>query len=158
VRILTAVLVAFLVAACGSTVPGTVAPTIAALEQLGLDCGDGLKDNVPSGLYQWSCAGTIDDERVTVLVDGNDEGVSAVELFIDESTDPALARRLFERLVDAVPPLSTAPILKTVVADWDGPQRSQVLGGVRVTAMCLETPCSVLVMPAHDALRPLPLP
>ena len=145
-------------AACTASTPGPVVATVAAIEQLGLDCGYAVKDNVPSGLFQWSCAGTIDDDKVTILVDGNDEGVNAINLVLSQPTDVGRTRRLFERLVDTVPPLNTAPVLKTLVADWDGTQVSRTLGGIRAAASCDEFQCGVLVMPADDPLRPLPLP
>src|SRR5437867_3980440 len=102
--------------------PPAVEPTLAALATLGLDCGDGMKDNVPSGLFQWSCAGAIESTGSTVLVDGNADGVAGITLISDDPDDPAGARSRFGRLVDVVPPLSTAPVLKDTIAGWTGGQ------------------------------------
>ena len=138
--------------------PALVRPTLAAIEILGFRCGDGLKDNVPSGLFQWSCRGAMDAAPSTVLVDGNEDGVEAITLFVSDPSDPGIARRAFGRLVDGVPPLSNAPVLKDALAGWMGGQQASTVGGVRIVALCDATQCIVIVMPAGDALRPLPLP
>jgi hypothetical protein len=140
------------------TTPAAVRPTLTAIEALGFRCGDGVKDNVPSGLFQWSCVGAMDAARSTVLVDGNDEGVAAITLFVDDPSDAGVARSAFGRLVDAVPPLSNARVLKDTIAGWTGGQQAWTVGGVRISALCDATLCMVTVMPAGDALRPLPLP
>ena len=157
---LSALTLLALVAGCGgsSTAPAVVRPTLAGIEALGLRCGAGVKDDVPSGLFQWRCTGSLGGAGATVLVDGNDEGVAGVTLVADGSTDPEVARASFGRLVDAVPPLSTAPILVDQLDGWTGDQRSTVIGGVRVSALCDATQCLIWVMPAADPLRPLPLP
>jgi hypothetical protein len=157
------VLVVSLAAACGAAISGTpvpalVAPTLAAVESLGFDCGDGIEDNVPSGLWQWKCAMILDVGHTSILVEGNDEGVASVTVVLDDSTDPAAARDVFNRVVDAVPPLNTAPILKDAIADWGGSQRLRDVGDVRVGSVCDEFQCLVWVVGAHDALRPIPLP
>ena len=133
-------------------------PALAGIETLGFKCGAGVKDNVPSGLFQWRCTGSFGATSGTVLVDGNDEGVAGVTLVTDGSTDPELARASFARLVGAVPPLDTAPILADQLEGWTGDQRSSVIGGVRVFSVCDATQCIVQVFPAADPLRPLPLP
>jgi hypothetical protein len=140
------------------TTPPEVQPTLAAIENLGFRCGDGVKDNVPSGLFQWSCSGTLVSVRSTVLVDGNEEGVAGITLVVEDPSDPAVAGTAFGRLVDAVPPLSTAPVLKATVAGWTGDQQAWTVGGVRISALCGATQCMVTVMPTRDPLRPLPLP
>jgi hypothetical protein len=140
-----------------SAAPAVVGQSLTAIEALGLRCGDGIKDNVPSGLFQWSCRGMMAGAPTTVLVDGNDKGVTAIALVTDGSTDATLAAAQFGRLVDAVPPMRTAPILKDTVAGWTGAQQVRTIGGVRISASC-ETQCHISVMPAGDALRPLPLP
>jgi hypothetical protein len=91
-------------------------------------------------------------------VDGNDEGVAGITLFLDESNDAAVARGTFGRLVDAVPPLSTAPVLKDSVAGWTGGRQERTVGGVHISAECGTTQCVITVLPARDPLRPLPLP
>ena len=146
-------------AACaGPTTPAAVQPTLTAIETLGLRCGDGVKDNVPSGLFQWSCSGAMEAVKATVLVDGNAEGVAGFTLFFQDLSDPAIARDRFGKLVDAVPPLSTAPVLKDSVAGWAGGQQDWTVGGVHISAQCDATQCVVTVFPSRDPLRPLPLP
>jgi hypothetical protein len=135
-----------------------VQPTLAALDTLGFRCGDGAKDNVPSGLLQWSCSGEMEGAALTVLVDGNEEGTAGITLLVDDPGDPGLAGRAFGRLVDAVPPLSNAPVLKDSVAAWTGRQQALIVGGVRVSAECDTTHCVITVAPSRDPLRPLPLP
>ena len=154
------ILVIALATGCGlrETAPDAVRPTLAAIEALGLRCGDGVKDNVPSGLFQWSCRGAIEGVGTALLVDGNEKGVAGLTLLVDDPSDPGVARTQFGRLVDAVPPLTTAPVLKDALASWTGGQQSSTIGGVRVSASCDVTRCIVAVMPARDALHPLPLP
>ena len=149
-----------LITGCGSasSAPSAVQPTLAAIEGLGFKCDPGVKDNVPSGLFQWRCTGSFDGTAATVLVDGNDEGAAGVTLVTDGSTDPEVARVSFGRLVRAVPPLDTAPILVDQLDGWTGDQRSTVVGGVRVLSVCDATQCIVQVASATDPLRPLPLP
>lgn len=135
-----------------------VQPTLAAIETLGFHCGDGVADNVPSGLFQWLCPGAVEGVRSTVLVDGNEEGVVGITLVIDESTDPDVARAGFRDLVNGVPPLNTAPLLVDTLAGWTGGKQRESVGGVRVSGVCDATQCIVMVESAHDPLRPLPLP
>lgn len=154
------ILIIALAAGCTShaSAPAAVQATIAAIETLGLRCSEGDKDNVPSGLFQWSCSGAIEGVGSALLVDGNQEGVVGLTLFVDNPSDPGVARTQFRRLVDVVPPLTTAPVLKDALASWTGEQQTSIVGGVRITASCDVTHCFVTVMPARDALRPLPLP
>jgi len=157
---LVAILVLALATGCSdpeSTLSG-VQPTLAALDALGFRCGDGAKDNVPSGLLQWSCSGEMEGAPLTVLVDGNEQGTTGITLVVDDPANPGVAGRAFGRLVDAVPPLSTAPVLKDSVAAWTGRQQARIIGGVRVSAECDATHCIITVLPARDPLRPLPLP
>jgi hypothetical protein len=157
---LAGILVIALAAGCSprETAPGAVQATLAAIETLGLRCGDGAKDNVPSGLFQWTCRGAIEGVRSALLVDGNQDGVAGMTLFVDDPGDPGVARTQFGRLVDSVPPLTNAPALKDTLASWTGAQQTWTVGGVRIFALCDGTHCVVTVMPTGDALRPLPLP
>jgi len=145
------------VVGCAGT-PAAVRPTLAGIVALGYRCGEGMKDNVPSGLFQWDCDGTVDGTVSTVLVDGNEEGVAGITLFIGESDDPEIARIGFARLVSEVPPLKSAPALADSLGGWTGRQQSHVVGGVRLFAECEATHCIVIVMPDGDALHPMELP
>ena len=153
-------MLAVTVAGCaiGSATPDAVRPTVAAIETIGYRCGDGVKDNVPSGLFQWSCTGTVDGVPSTILVDGNAEGVAGVTLFVEDPRDPGATARQFAHLVEGVPPLNTAPVLKDTVADWAGAQQAWTVGGIRISAQCDATQCLFVVAPAGDAIHPLPLP
>jgi hypothetical protein len=158
-RLAATALLALLVGCTGvPAAPSAVQPTLAGIDTLGFHCDEGIRDNVPSGLVQWPCQGTVDGFGSTVLVDGNQEGVAGITLVIDESIDPGVARAGFGRLVDAVPPLDTAPVLVDTLTGWNGEQRQNVIGGVRVSAECDATQCIVGVLAAEDPLRPLPLP
>jgi hypothetical protein len=151
-------LILVLAIGCAGKAGPAVQPTISAIETLGFHCGDGIRDNVPSGLFQWSCVGALEATRASVLVDGNDEGVEGLTLDVEDPGHPGVAAAEFGRLVDAVPPLSSAPMLKDTVAAWTGGQKAWTVGGVRVWADCDAAQCLIGVMPAGDALRPLPLP
>jgi hypothetical protein len=154
------ILVLALAAGCigRGTTPAAVQPTLAAIETLGFRCGNGVRDNVPSGLFQWSCSGSMEAARSTVLVDGNDAGIEGITLFVDDPSHPGVARSGFGRLVDAVPPLSSAQVLKDTVAGWTGGQQAWTIGGVHIAAQCDATQCVVTVLPSRDPLRPLPVP
>ena len=153
-------LAAVALAACSSAVatPGSVQPTLAAVGGLGYRCGAGVKDNVPSGLYQWSCGGTVGGATTTILVDGNEAGVAQVTLVVDDPRHPAAAIAEFGRLVDAAPPLDAAPVLKQAVAGWAGDPQAWTMGGVRVSGQCDATQCLLIVVGTGDPLEPLPLP
>jgi hypothetical protein len=154
------ILVVALAAGCSlrETAPGAVQPTLAAIEALGLRCGDGVKDNVPSGLFQWSCSGAIEGVGSALLVDGYQEGVAGLTLFVDDPSDPGVARTQFGRFVEAIPSLTRAAVLKDTLASWKGGPQTWTVGAFRLTASCDVTHCTVTVMPARDALRPMPLP
>jgi hypothetical protein len=144
--------------ASGPATPATVQPTVAAIESLGYRGGDGIEDNVPSGLSQWSCDGTIAGVPSTILVDGNADGVAGVTLLVEDPRNPGATANQFARLVDAVPPLNRAPVLKDSVAGWAGGEQAWTVGAIRISAQCDATRCLVGVVPAGDALRPLPIP
>lgn len=150
-----------LVVGCGGVplAPPAVRDTLSGIHALGLTCDAGEEDNVPSGLTQWPCRGAIDGVDSSVLVDGNDEGVNGISLVTGGPPDPDAARVTFSRLVTSVPPLDSAPALPTALDDWDGDRRVTIIGGVRVSAECGATLCSVAVSPPTDhLLEPLPLP
>src|SRR5207344_1807642 len=98
------ILILALAAGCDglSTRPATVQPTLDAIESLGMRCGDGVRDNVPSGLSQWSCTGSLDGASSTLLVDGNAEGVAGITLVVDGPVDAATTRQRFGLVVDGV--------------------------------------------------------
>jgi hypothetical protein len=158
-RLAAIALLAVLAGCAGArSAPPAVQATLVGIDTLGFRCGEGIPDNVPSGLVQWHCQGSVDGFGSTVLVDGNEEGVAGITMVIDESIDPGVARAGFGRLVDAVPPLNTAPVLVDTLTGWNGEQQRNVIGGVRVSAECDATQCIVDVVSADDPLRPLPLP
>jgi hypothetical protein len=154
--LLVAALMALMVGCNGA--PAAVRPTLAGIIALGYRCGEGMKDNVPSGLFQWQCHGAVDGTASSVLVDGNEEGVATITQFINESNDPEIVRVGFSRLVTGVPPLKAAPALVDALRGWPGEQKSTVVGQVRIFAECEATHCIVSVMPYGDALHPMELP
>ena len=156
-RCLLAAALAALVTGCSGT-PESVRPTIAGIVGLGYRCGDGIKDNVPSGLFQWHCDGAVNGTPSVVLVDGNAEGVAGVTLDVEPTNDPELARVGFARLVAAVTPLKAAPALADTLIGWTGGQQWKIVGAVRVYAGCESTRCIVMVTPVDDATRPMQLP
>jgi hypothetical protein len=154
------IVLAALAGACsglGAKGPPAVLPALTSIERLGYACDSGIKDNVPSGLYQWHCDRTVNGLQTFVLVNGNDRGIAEFDIGV-EATDPALVRNTFSELLVVVPPLNTAPWLEDGLAAWIGPQASRVVNGVRVTGMCDETQCIVFVSTAASPLEPLPLP
>ena len=77
-----------------------------AIVTLGLRCSDPSVDNVPSGLLQWSCRGTVRNASLTIVVDGDDAGVFEIVAQVPGGTDPALAGQVFTDLIAATPPLA----------------------------------------------------
>ena len=102
-RFLLAATVATAIVAACVPVPANVEPTLSALRHLGLRCGVGHPDNVPSGLLQWSCDGLDRGVAVQVLVDGDDKGVFDVMALVPRSAGPATARDVFVDIVDGAP-------------------------------------------------------
>lgn len=157
---LAATVLAILAAACQGTspTPPAVTPTLAAIHAIDFTCGGGIKDNVPSGLSQWACEGTVQRQPTTILVDGNDEGVAGLTLNVHASMDPSIALAGFRQVAGTVPPLTTSPKLAHTLDGSAGDQVREVVGGVAVIAECDATQCIVMVVGATDRLGPLPLP
>jgi hypothetical protein len=137
--------------------PPAVLPALTALERLGYVCDYGVKDNVPSGLYQWHCNRSVNGLQTGVGVNGNDQGIAEFDIDVSD-VDPALVRRAFSEMLATVPPLNTAPWLEEGLAGWTGPQANRVVNGVSVTDLCDETQCMVFVSAASSPLDRLPLP
>ena len=133
---------ALLLCGCGgaSRAPVAVRPTLEAVERLGLGCGDGELDNVPSGLFQWHCGAVSDPGSRAILVGGNDVGISDIDV-VSPTNDLMDARQWFVRVVGAVPPLSgvegLGSALDAALASWNGQQQFVEFGGVHVAADCV---------------------
>lgn len=150
-RLLVTALVA---AGCASA---AVQPTLADVQSLGYACGDGIRDNVPSGLSEWHCSGTAGGRQATINVDGNDGGVAGITLAID-SPDPDVLRAAFQRLATEVAPVKVAPSVRDALVGWSGQQQSTTLGNARVTSECDATQCFVEITSVDGPLQPLRLP
>lgn len=144
--------------------PGAVEPTIDAIVALGLTCGGGLHDNVPSGLSQWHCNGSIDGMAgVGILVGGNDAGVSDIDV-VTETDDVATSRAIAGRVVRSTPPLTSidglAIRLDDVLRAWDGRQLVAELDPLRISAACVppsefgDGQCMIHFV-GPDALKPM---
>jgi hypothetical protein len=158
-RLASLVLVVLAVGCGGATgAPARVRPTLDAIGALAFACGEGIRDNVPSGLSQWRCEGIIGGAGATILVDGKEEGVTGITLDIHSSNDLSAAHGGFRRIVAAVPPLSSAPALMDTLDDWNGQQRRVIVGAIAVSAVCDVTQCIVGLASADDPLRPIPVP
>jgi hypothetical protein len=134
-----------LLAGCTTvSAPAAVRPTLIAVEALGYHCDTGVADNVPSGLTQWKCSGSVAESRASVDVDGNETGVTGLTLDIN-SVDPEMSRLEFRRLASAVPPLSAQVGLSTALDTWTGTQDPTHVGGIRVNGLCDATQCIVFI-------------
>ena len=136
--------------------PSAIEPTLLAIHDIGPTCGDGVRDNVPSGLYQWRCEGPIDNLNAVILVDGNDQGVASVTLVTREPVDPDATRTRFGRLVESVPPLDRHPGLTGALIGWSGGEQRIVVGDVSLFTVCDANQCIVRVTSAAGPLSPLP--
>lgn len=151
-------LVAGSLAGCvGAGAPATVQATLDGVAALGYRCEAGIPDNVPSGLTQWRCSGTVSGSRATIDVDGNDAGVDGFTLAIN-GTDPAISRTEFRRFVTAVSPLSAQPGLAAALDSWTGAQDPTSVGGVRVNGECDPTQCVIFIRSVDGPNQPLRLP
>jgi hypothetical protein len=142
-RPIAIVVVAIFASACalGRSAPAAVQPTLDALTALGLHCGDGIPDNVPSGLSQWHCRAKADgDHGDDVLVNGNNAGIAELDV-VTVSDDPAPSRTLLIRVVATTPPLAAldglAADLNDALIDWAGEQRTVNVRGLTLRAECL---------------------
>jgi len=170
------VLAASLAAAGCANAPSAVAPTLAAVEALGANCGDGQPDGVPSGLIEWTClatgGGELDKQRIrVVLIDGNEHGVTGVVVAMDSDrmvaetggvggyTGPDRLRAALGLMVDRLPLLSVDPAVADALEDWAGEEMATNVGNARVQARCLEQgACNVEISPAGNPIGPLRLP
>jgi hypothetical protein len=103
------------------------------MSTLRLACSDPAVDNVPGGLLQWSCRGTVRGAALTVLVDGAEAGVFGIVAQVPGATDPATATQVFADLVAAIPPL--APDLDEIgrwVQRWEGKSQSLESGAAHL--------------------------
>src|SRR5947199_3214479 len=87
------ILIASAIVGCRSATPAAVAPSIEAWSTLGLSCGEPRADNVPSGLFQWTCRSDHRGIPLTLLVDGDDHGVFMMTAQVPGGTDPRARRR-----------------------------------------------------------------
>jgi hypothetical protein len=131
-----------LLASCAlpGTTPGPVRPTLDAITALGLECDSGVPDNVPSGLSQWHCRGTVDGiSDFIILVGGSEAGVAQIDV-VSPTDDPAIARAALARVVVATPPISGVSGLATdidgALQDWDGAQMFLQIRGLNIAAQC----------------------
>lgn len=162
-----------LVAGCARA-PSAVEPTLVAVEALGAACGEGIPDNVPSGLVEWQCGATSGGEAADhlirgVTVDGNGEGVARVILVMDRDRmiidgvgtypGPDRLRAALALLVDRVAPLTASPALGDALGGWAGEEIATVVGSGRIQASCLEVgPCYLEIGPVGSPREPLQLP
>jgi len=138
-------LLAGLLAGCNAlSAPAAVRATLDEVEALRYDCGEGLADNVPSGLFQWKCSGTVAGHRAIVDVEGNDDGVVGLTLDIS-SVDPTFTRAEFQRLANSVSLLRAEPGLVGALDTWSGVQNPVRVGAARVNGECDATQCIVFI-------------
>ena len=165
-------LVVIVVAGCARA-PAGIEPTLAAVEALGAHCGDGVPDGAPSGLVEWTCKATADGDAarqyvLSVMVDGNDQGVARVVLVMDTNQmirdgdrgrGPDHLRTALGLLVDRLPLLSVAPALRSAMDAWDGADKAIEVGHARIGASCPDdSGCSLEIDPIGDATEPMQLP
>lgn len=146
-----------LVLAVVGCTPRGIQGTLGDLNTLGFTCGDGIADNVPSGLTQWSCRSDGGGPSTAVDIDGNGQGVTELTVVV-ESTDLAVAKQSYRRIAGAVAPLTQAPALLDVLSTWAGPQELFTVGSAKVAAECDATQCIIDIDSVDGPLQPLRLP
>jgi hypothetical protein len=149
--VLPAIAVLMLAACAGNSMRPTLTDLRSAV------CGDGVRDNVPSGLWQWRCRGRVAGTDAFVDVDGNEAGVAEITLTVD-STDPALIGAEFARLAARVAPLTSAPGLADALGTWTSQQIFTTVGRARVEHECDGTQCYLELVSIDGPLTPLMLP
>jgi hypothetical protein len=148
--------VAALVLGAGCT-PAAVQPTLTEVRSLGYACGDGVRDNEPSGLYQWHCTGMVEGNLAVIDVDGNANGVAGFMLSIN-AADPGIIRSEFRRVVTSVSPLMAEPDLASALDTWTGTQDPRLVGAARVDGECDATQCNIDISSIDGPIQPLRLP
>lgn len=129
--------VAVTISACalvsGPSTPDLVRPTLEGWRSIGLSCTGPTKDNVPSGLVQWSCRGTLGDVELSGVFDGDDQGLFSLQVVVPAATPPDAASAAFARLVDATPPLDGHESeIDAFVAGWPPIAETGSFGTARV--------------------------
>lgn len=152
-----ALLAGLLVGCSALTAPVAVRATLEQIEALGYDCGAGVADNVPSGLFEWKCSGSVAGNRASVDVEGNEDGVAGLTLDVN-SIDPAISRSEFRRLVTAVSLLIAHPGLSGALDTWTGAQDPRSVDGARVNALCDATQCIVFIGFVDAPIQPSQVP
>ncbi|TMF39818.1 MAG: hypothetical protein E6I26_04395 [Chloroflexi bacterium] len=123
------ILIASAIVGCRSATPAAVAPSIEAWSTFGLSCGERRADNVPSGLFQWTCRSDHRGIPLTLLVDGDDHGVFMMTAQVPGGTDPRAAGQVFDDLVGASLPLTTVRAeVGAWLRAWDGVRSTISLG------------------------------
>jgi len=123
-RILAALIPLVLAGCLGApATPAAVAPSLDGWRGLGLSCTGPTEDNVPSGLLQWSCHGTLNGADLSATLDGDAEGVFGIRATLPAGTDKEAIAGAFGDLVDATPALSSADgQIRPWLEAHDGPE------------------------------------
>ena len=133
--------------------PAAIRTTLGEVGALGFECDAGIADNVPSGLTQWRCSGTVSGKGAVVDVDGNDSGVTGLTLAIN-SADPAISRAEFRRLATSVSLLKADVGMASALDTWTGAQDPTFVGGAHFNGECDATQCLVFVSFADVPTQP----
>jgi hypothetical protein len=107
--------------------------TLEEWKAIGLACTGPTKDNVPSGLFQWSCRGQRHGVELSGVLDGDDRGVVSLQFVVDASTTPDAALDAFAGLVDATSQLDGhAAEIIAFIAGWPSIGTTGSFGPTRV--------------------------
>jgi len=116
-------------AALGPATPAAVAPTLDGWRGLGLSCSRPTEDNVPSGLLQWVCRGSLRAAAFTAVLDGDDKGVFDITAQVPAGTSRETAVAAFVDLVDATTAVAAVRgAVRSWAEAWDGSQESAEFG------------------------------
>jgi hypothetical protein len=95
--------------------PAAMSPTVDSWRAAGLSCDGPFEGNVPSGLLQWTCHGTLAGVEIWADVEGDDKGVFDAQAQVPADTSPASAGTAFGVLISATPALSD---VATAATTW----------------------------------------
>ncbi len=118
------------------SVPDAIVPSLDGWRSAGLTCTGPEKDNVPSGLLQWRCSGSLSGTEVGADIEGDSKGVFDIQASVPPIDHPPIsvadARSAFVALVAATP--CVAPVrdgLSSWIDGWDEGRPGFVAGSTR---------------------------
>jgi hypothetical protein len=160
-RLALGLMVVWSVVGCAAepATPVAVAATIEGWKTRGVSCSEPTKDDVSSGLLQWSCRGTMGRAPFDALIDGDDAGVFQIVIQVrSDSMAAVTAADYFADLMRWTPPVREHETeLQMWIRGWDGTPAATTLGTISARLDRDETWMTLVVVPGprHSVTDPV---